>query len=721
MDDMSPGKRLLCWGLLSALLVCTLVNTLVWLQRDTRPPRWDEASYMATSLRHYEALTTEGLVTLVQSFLTLDRIRPPLVPALAVPAYLLFGRGAETALVVNLVALAGAILAVYGIGRRLVSPWCGLLAAFMVAMYPGVSSLSRLFLLEVCDMALVAYTLYALIRTKGFSHTTYSLAFGISAGFGLLCRAFFPVFLLGPVAVSLATAWRAGRHRHQEPGMPRPTWPRNARLALLMCALVAAPWYVLHMAPLVLRSLIAAYGAEAVGYGPEQPLTLQAITSYGISFINVHTAPYGMLLFLLALACLWWPRAPGLCTRDTAPAAPGSRLLLLLSSMVIPGVFFTTLPSQDIKNILPVLPGMALITAWGLTVLPPRRLRHSLILGSVCWSLVQYWLGSYGYAGLPQQLEVSLGGQLPPLLLTQQGLTYPPGETPFLPRREHWPIPAILTRMTGGTVESGTTTMLRPALVAILPDHPHLNVSTFDYVARVHRLPLQFERCGDPRLPDGPHYRVPLLGVDFVVTKTGDAGPQWLNVYNEEILAFLRTPESGFVEIAPRFPWPDGSEVILYARAQPPVLHALPPVQHSVSVRFDNQIELLGYNVQDVGHTHRGRAFLLVYYWQALRAVAQDYHLVVQVTRAPGSAVIRQWNHAPARGRYPTSWWQPGTIIEDRGLYFLPETAPAGAYHLWLGVSLPISGDRLTVTQAMSGRPLEHTTTSVATATIHLP
>ena len=77
---------------------------------------------MATSLRHYEALNTGGLGALVQSFFTLDRIRPPLVPMLAVLAYLLLSRSAATAFVVTLVALAGAILAVYGLGRRLVSP-----------------------------------------------------------------------------------------------------------------------------------------------------------------------------------------------------------------------------------------------------------------------------------------------------------------------------------------------------------------------------------------------------------------------------------------------------------------------------------------------------------------------------------------------------------------------------------------------------------------------
>lgn len=708
--------------LLIAIIAFSLVNTVVWLRIDTQPPRWDEASYLAQSLRHHAALTSGGVGSLVKSLLRLDRKRPPLVPALAVPAYLLFGRGAETAFAVNLLALVCAILAVYGVGARLVSRWCGLLAAFLVSVYPGTFSLARLFLLDFCDMALVALALYFLIRTEGFSQKRPAVAFGVVMGLGLLCRAFFPIFLIGPLGISLYTAWRASKHSTGAEGLRKPGWQVNGGLALLACAAVAAPWYLTNMVPLVLRSLSAAYGAEAVGYGPDNPLTVHAMASYFINFTNIQLAPFDMVLFLLAVALLWLKRSSLLSTMRGDTATPAYALALLLSAIVIPYLFFSTLSSQDIKNIIPVLPAMAIITAWSLCLLQPPALKKSVIGCSMVWALFQFWMGTYGVSALPRQIGVNMGWNLPPLLLLQQGLTYPPGETPFLPRRGNWHIPDILSRITGGSVGPGRVqTMLRPAIVALLPDHPFFNMSNFDYSAVLQGLPVQIEHPGDPRTPEGKNYRSQLLEVDFVVTKTGDSGPQWLNVYNEEILTFLRSPDSGFVELEPRFPLPDGSQAVLYAANSGPVRHDPPQPQYLAPVRFSDQVELLGYDLKEEGRTSQGRAFLVTYYWKALREVPNDYRIFVHVTEETGTKMIKGWDHSPARGRYPTSFWQPGTVIEDRGLYFLPADLPAGSYTLRLGLYLPAGGERLKVTQVAPGIPLDSDETRVALATIRIP
>src|SRR5262249_59636419 len=125
---------------------------------------------------------------------------------------------------------------------------------------------------------------------------------------------------------------------------------------------------------------------------------------------------------------------------------------------------------------------------------------------------------------------------------------------------------------------------------------------------------------GNPQTAEAKNYRLHLLAVDFVVTKTGDPGPQWLNVYNEEILAFLRSPESGFVEVEPRFALPDGSQAVLYAARGGPIGPPPPSLQEPTPVRFSDQIELLGYKLEEQAQTSRGRAFLVTFYWQAFRA-----------------------------------------------------------------------------------------------------
>lgn len=118
---MKRGGRPLCLILLLAIIAWSVINLAIWLRIDTRPPRWDESAYLNLSLKYHEALTSRGVGAFLKDLLTLYRERPSLVAALAVPAYLLFGRSTDAAFAVHLVALTVLILAVYGLGTRLVS------------------------------------------------------------------------------------------------------------------------------------------------------------------------------------------------------------------------------------------------------------------------------------------------------------------------------------------------------------------------------------------------------------------------------------------------------------------------------------------------------------------------------------------------------------------------------------------------------------------------
>ena len=116
---MSKPDKVACLILLAGVIAFSVVNNLIWLRIDTRPPRWDEASYLTASLNYYECLISGGVVAFTRCFLTLSTSRPHLVPALAVPSYLLLGKSTASALRLNLLAFVLLILAVYGMGARL--------------------------------------------------------------------------------------------------------------------------------------------------------------------------------------------------------------------------------------------------------------------------------------------------------------------------------------------------------------------------------------------------------------------------------------------------------------------------------------------------------------------------------------------------------------------------------------------------------------------------
>lgn len=685
---------------LGMILAGSLIANLLWLHIDTRPPRWDDAAYLTSSFKYHEALFEGGLSGFFTSVLSVDRSRPPFLPLLAVPTYFLFGKSAGAALSINLIAFVILVLATYGLGARLRSPAAGVLAAFFVATYPAAFGLSRIFLFDFWDTALVAAALYWLVRTEGFAHKRPSIVLGVTLGLGCLCRAFFPVFLVGPLSVSVWAIWRGGgltlgRTRYGSPRLGRYLVP-----SLGIAALMAAPWYLLNLKPLIARSLSAAYGEEAVGYGPSNPLTWQALASYFIGFVNGHLTLVGLGLFLAGVVLLWHNRAAFAGQKIAAPSSTLHGFVLLFVSIAVAYLFFSTLPSQDQKNITPILPAMAVIAAWGVAFIPKSQWRSFAGGGVVLWLLGQFWLASFGWRALPSVIEIPLHRDLPRLALFRQGS--PDSSIYFaLPQREHWPIEEILQRVAGGVVGlENRRIMTRPAILGVIPDFSLFNANTFAFFVTLRQLPVGVTHPGDPRFSEGLEYRVHLQGVDFAVVKTGSPGERWLTTYNDEILAFLRSPESGFTEVVPRFPLPDGSEAILYERQVGLATSGEPSFRFPTPVRFSDELELIGYDLEDKGTLTRGRAFVVTYYWRALKTLTKDYHMFVHLTAGEERQARTNWDHALARGRYPTSWWPPGELVKDQGLYFLPKHAAKESLALRVGVFFRDSGARLAITNA---------------------
>ena len=91
-------------------------------------------------------------------------------------------------------------------------------------------------------------------------------------------------------------------------------------------------------------------------------------------------------------------------------------------------------------------------------------------------------------------------------------------------------------------------------------------------------------------------------------------------------------------------------------RAQP--LQARPASRHA-AVSFGDRIDLVSYRVVGAGQRSRRDAVLA-----GPAASTRRYAAFVHVT-GDGGAMLAQADGPPAGGRYPTSYWLPGEIVED--------------------------------------------------------
>jgi hypothetical protein len=80
---------------------------------DRAPPNWDDSWYLSNSLTLYDAWTSGGLLGLAGHFLAALGFKAPLITALPLPFYRIFGPRWHFAFLVNLAAML-ALYAAFG-------------------------------------------------------------------------------------------------------------------------------------------------------------------------------------------------------------------------------------------------------------------------------------------------------------------------------------------------------------------------------------------------------------------------------------------------------------------------------------------------------------------------------------------------------------------------------------------------------------------------------
>lgn len=498
-------------GALGALLAA-------WLAVDRRPPEWDYANHLERAVTCHRILAEPGHARLAE-IIAESSFYPPAVTCAAGLLYFVFPVAPLTAQSVMWGFLVVGLLAIYGVGRRLIDGPTGLLAAFLFATAPFAVTSLLTFQLDLPLAAMVALALYALVRAEGFSRWDWSLAAGVVLGLGMLTKPPFAAYMLGPMLwagwVGLSAPDRGARMR-------------RLAAALGLGALIALPWYGPRLAALPMQILNRSFKQAAEsGHAP-------ALSSTGLLFYPRLLVPqFGPLA---ALVLLWGVVALGRLRRARQP----------LWSALAPFVIFLLIQNKNLRYTLPLLPAAALTAACGVAVLTPRW-RRALTWACVVLGVIQLSAAAFAVPR-PPTLALFLG---------PVAVYWPPHSGDW----HHREVLEVIRRESGG----------RPVTVAVVPNDNFFSVSNFRYEVVRDRLPFRMTRGWD----GSP------LGVDFAIAKTGDQGPDAASARSDRIMAAFNGGDPWLAAAYPviaRFPLPDGSEGMVRARRLEPV-HGLGAAQ----------------------------------------------------------------------------------------------------------------------------------------------
>lgn len=310
---------------------------------------------------------------------------PPLLYFSSAITMKLFGRSQQVMAMSGTLFFILLIVAVFGIGTKLHSPWAGLAAAALTATWPYLFRYSKYYNLDIPLTACFAGTAFFLLASDGFTRRWPSVGLGACFGLGMLSKIVFPFFAAPFVAAEIWIQREKGKT----------LLGKNFFIAMAIAGLIGAFWYLPKLGQIFdeLYFHIAHYNRE---FG-----TLQAET--GEFFLAQGLRELGPLSWLVILIAVF--QFPVKHRRRLAPLYVWLILPLLLSSLA---------PSDIARFAMASLPAAALLVV--LAAFSSRKhlkwiniLLLAAFVGvnlSNCWKLStapEEWLFSNLKSGVAQE------------------------------------------------------------------------------------------------------------------------------------------------------------------------------------------------------------------------------------------------------------------------------------------------------------------------------
>jgi 4-amino-4-deoxy-L-arabinose transferase-like glycosyltransferase len=590
--------------LLGLLIAAQLAVNRAWLSTNLVLLGWDRPRHLIESLVYNDILQYVSLRSMFEAWVH-SGYYPPLFHWAMVAFYRLFGISMDVAASVNMVFLIVLLVAVYGIGSRMGGRGVGLLSAFITSTLPMIFAMSRYTYIEFSLTAMVALSIWLLLLSRGFTHRRYSLLFGLSAGFGLLTKWTFSLFVFPALLVVILRAGvlSGARKNLSSLALDRkwmlvsaalgavftllwyvPNVERAATLpmghllvpvswfllggliyvlrqpggqgwnmmgSLWLCIVVAGSWYLPRI-DFVNHTFLIAWGRPerqswAFGY------YLDHLTHEHLSLVYMIV----LVLVSVGLLVLAW-RA----LRHGRPweQIVTSDFLLLFLWIVLPYLVLSFRPSsKHSRFIMPMLPALGVLMAYGLSRIRLRRARLAAValvalLGTGQWLALSFdglpWLRDAAVVGPVNSFAHMFQNQLPNSGGTDNGF---------------WIVPEMLQYISDEAEARGQPLELGLLVNTRQVHDEHFLYAIYTTYGNVRLRELAQNWTGRPAY-------LQLFEVDYVAVPSANPDHK-LDVESLEVVEMLLdAPPSLFQEafrLVREYPLPDGNIIYLYEKEYP--------------------------------------------------------------------------------------------------------------------------------------------------------
>jgi len=497
------------------------IGDRLWFALDHHVPSWDQAEYLTGALNYWRALQTPHWFSgdWWTSLWQLSSKIPPLVYITTTPFLSLFGTGADQSTLVNLLFSAVLLGSVYAIGVCLFTVPVALWAAGLCLLLPGLYTVRLDFLLDFPLAALVTLCFASLTvwreqgkqhpdQRSGFNGTSNLIRYavslirqgwllaaviGITLGLAFMVKQPALLFLFGPLL------WATGETLWQR------NWIRCAQLLFAGCLslFIWIPWYRANWLIMLSATKRATIDSAIAEHDPSL-LTLDAWTYYLKALPEMLSLP--LLLVSLIGFLLFWRRSrvSSQCAgeADFGPKTKTYRqqaynasrgALGWLIGYCVGGYLLSSLNlNKDDRYVVPYLPVMALILAYGITLLPGR------------WQRLQWGTVGLTFILMLGNLIALPLGSTPPPSSPQQHFAY---------TGQPYPHAQVIAAVIQAEPYVRST-------IGVIPSTGEINQHNFNYYGNLQNFQVYGRQVGIKTSQVNRDQR----SLSWFITKTGDQG-----------------------------------------------------------------------------------------------------------------------------------------------------------------------------------------------------
>lgn len=358
------------------ILIFQGINNYIVLSLDTTFPTYDEMDNLRSAYNISNFFSSfdskDGSWDWYYDFFR--GTRPPLYRIFLALGFVFFKFDADYFTMLNIIYLAVILFSVYGIGKVIMSREAGLMAAFIVSMFPGMFAMSRVLMIDFPLTAMVCLSIYLMLRTKNFSSFKYSILFGASIGLGLLTKVTFIVFVLPVLLIYLFFSVKYFFKNKIDFRLML----KNILLSMILSLITCILWYLPNLSMIIAR---AKANATGIITDPD------AISIYYYLSPLIHNNIGAVFYSLFICSCLFLFIKYRKMKRD---------ILLILCWFIAPFLLFSLSPNKQPRFLLPLLPSVGIIISFGLNSIKRDLIRKTTCVIVIIFSLFMFFMISYG-------------------------------------------------------------------------------------------------------------------------------------------------------------------------------------------------------------------------------------------------------------------------------------------------------------------------------------